>query len=89
MRESRTYGSGRGACHEMHVPTAKTSPPRIVCIWPRALPRSARLTYGYRAAHPSRPVRIVVVFPSGRRRQHCRSLANGTMVVARASWPAI
>ena len=22
MRESRTYGSGRGACHEMHVPTA-------------------------------------------------------------------
>ena len=20
MRESRTYGSGRGACHEMHVP---------------------------------------------------------------------
>ena len=24
MRESRTYGSGRGACHEMHVPTATT-----------------------------------------------------------------
>ena len=22
MRESRTYGSGRGARHEMHVPTA-------------------------------------------------------------------
>ena len=22
MRESRTYGSGRGACHETHVPTA-------------------------------------------------------------------
>src|SRR6187402_3682760 len=36
MRESRTYGSGRGACHETHVPTAtvvrgrdrdETSPP--------------------------------------------------------------
>ena len=27
MRESRTYGSGRGACHEMHVPTATT--PRV------------------------------------------------------------
>ena len=25
MRESRTYGSGRGACHETHVPTATTS----------------------------------------------------------------
>ena len=28
MRESRTYGSGRGACHEMHVPTA-TEAPRV------------------------------------------------------------
>ena len=27
MRESRTYGSGRGACHEMHVPTATA--PRV------------------------------------------------------------
>src|SRR4051812_10596874 len=26
MRESRTYGSGRGACHEMHVPTATWAP---------------------------------------------------------------
>src|SRR5512144_415396 len=25
MRESRTYGSGRGACHETHVPTATTA----------------------------------------------------------------
>ena len=25
MRESRTYGSGRGACHETHVPTATTT----------------------------------------------------------------
>src|SRR5262249_33271751 len=28
MRESRTYGSGRGACDETHVPTA-TTPPRV------------------------------------------------------------
>ena len=27
MRESRTYGSGRGACHEMHVPTATLHAP--------------------------------------------------------------
>src|SRR5262249_10364863 len=26
MRESRTYGSGRGACNETHVPTATASP---------------------------------------------------------------
>ena len=25
MRESRTYGSGRGACDETHVPTATTA----------------------------------------------------------------
>jgi hypothetical protein len=25
MRESRTYGSGRGACDETHVPTATAS----------------------------------------------------------------
>src|SRR4029077_14415497 len=28
MRESRTYGSGRGACDETHVPTA-TDAPRV------------------------------------------------------------
>ena len=26
MRESRTYGSGRGACDETHVPTATRTP---------------------------------------------------------------
>ena len=26
MRESRTYGSGRGACDETHVPTATKAP---------------------------------------------------------------
>ena len=30
MRESRTYGSGRGACHETHVPTA-TEAARLHC----------------------------------------------------------
>ena len=30
MRESRTYGSGRGACHEMHVPTATPAP---LTVW--------------------------------------------------------
>src|SRR5262249_14436440 len=29
MRESRTYGSVRGACDETHVPTA--TPPRVYC----------------------------------------------------------
>ena len=32
MRESRTYGSGRGACDEMHVPTA-TSPRHHHAAW--------------------------------------------------------
>ena len=30
MRESRTYGSGRGACHETHVPTATA--PRFITL---------------------------------------------------------
>src|SRR4029077_19847479 len=34
MRESRTYGSGRGACHEMHVPTA-TAPRVYHAAWRR------------------------------------------------------
>ena len=41
MRESRTYGSGRGACHETHVPTA--TPARVhhavggaAAAWPLA-----------------------------------------------------
>ena len=31
MRESRTYGSGRGACHEMHVPTATDGASSLRC----------------------------------------------------------
>ena len=30
MRESRTYGSGRGACDEMHVPTATCATTKLV-----------------------------------------------------------
>jgi hypothetical protein len=49
MRESRTYGSVRGACDETHVPTATVKreggselnfPAVNSCIWPWALPRS-------------------------------------------------
>ena len=31
MRESRTYGSGRGACHEMHVLSADCLANRQIC----------------------------------------------------------
>ena len=34
MRESRTYGSGRGACHEMHVPTATEEARVHAAAWP-------------------------------------------------------
>ena len=30
MRESRTYGSGRGACDETHVPTATCASRKLV-----------------------------------------------------------
>ena len=41
MRESRTYGSGRGACHETHVPTATAAREFITLLggavaWPIA-----------------------------------------------------
>jgi hypothetical protein len=45
MRESRTYGSVRGACDETHVPTATTSPPKAIsasrCVRWRASGRIA------------------------------------------------
>ena len=44
----------------------ETSPPRIFCIWPRALPRCRPCRALRRAqAYPSRPVRIIVGFPAG------------------------
>ena len=51
MRESRTYGSGRGACHEMHVPTATNAASSSRCsaarrLWPLAA----------RAQQPAMPV---------------------------------
>ena len=33
MRESRTYGSGRGACRETHVPTATCRTHRLHGVW--------------------------------------------------------
>ena len=41
MRESRTYGSGRGACHEMHVPTATDGASSSRCSAARRRGRSA------------------------------------------------
>ena len=71
MRESRTYGSGRGACHEMHVPTATaTREGGTAMKLPRrrqflhlaagaaALPAVSRIARAQ--AYPTRPVRIVV-----------------------------
>ena len=42
MRESRTYGSGRGACHETHVPTATTAASSSRCSAARRRGRSRR-----------------------------------------------
>ena len=48
MRESRTYGSGRGACHEMHVPTATASRLHHAAWWSRGsvAARGARAAAG-------------------------------------------
>ena len=53
MRESRTYGSGRGACHEMHVPTATVAPAKLV-----PTPAGGRL-YRRRSAQVRSSVRLV------------------------------
>ncbi len=45
MRESRTYGSGRGACHEMHVPTATDA----ALITKRTPHRAERALFGHSA----------------------------------------
>jgi tripartite-type tricarboxylate transporter receptor subunit TctC len=75
MRESRTYGSGRGACHEMHVPTATWDGRRVAMKFPHrrqflhlaasaaAAPAFSRIAMAQ--AYPSRPVRIIVGFPPG------------------------
>ena len=53
MRESRTYGSGRGACHEMHVPTATSgaSSSRCSAARRRVAARGARAAGRANAAH--------------------------------------
>ena len=53
MRESRTYGSGRGACHEMHVPTATSgaSSSRCSAARRRVAARGARAAGGADATH--------------------------------------
>jgi hypothetical protein len=61
MRESRTYGSGRGACDETRVPTA-TQPrvhhaaQRVATAWPFAAP----------AQEPGRTYRLGFLIPSPR-----------------------
>jgi hypothetical protein len=53
MRESRTYGSGRGACDETHVPTATCNLPcfRVndACYFDV---RDSKRPIGFSAANP-------------------------------------
>ena len=73
MRESRTYGSGRGACDETHVPTATSrrqfiSAPRRrgggVGRSRRARSTPAMPVIGFLAASPPDP-RLVAAFRGG------------------------
>ena len=57
MRESRTYGSGRGACHEMHVPTATSAASSSRCS-------AARRRRGRSRRARSRPAMPVIGFLS-------------------------
>src|SRR6516165_6669140 len=73
MRESRTYGSVRGACDETHVPTATVRKVQMKLSHRRqffrlaagaaALPALSH--FAWAQTYPTRPVRIVVGFPPG------------------------
>src|SRR5215470_5001864 len=74
MRESRTYGSVRGARDEIRVPTATGVRGETAMKLPRrnflhlatgaaALPAVSHIAWAQ--TYPTRPVRIVVGFPPG------------------------
>jgi tripartite-type tricarboxylate transporter receptor subunit TctC len=73
MRESRPYGSVRGACDETHVPTAtvkggsKEIPRRrFLHLAGDAAALTAVSRIAWAQAYPSRPVRVIVPFaPAG------------------------
>ena len=78
MRESRTYGSVRGARDEIRVPTAtvkggsRMKLPRRqfqhLAAGAGALPAVSR--FAFAQAYPSRPVRVIVpIAPAGARLQ--------------------
>ena len=80
MRESRTYGSGRGACHEMHVPTATTAR-----VHHAARRRGGAWPLAARAQQPERVRRIGVLMafacrrcarPRLASRRSCRDCSN-------------
>ena len=97
MRESRTYGSVRGACDETHVPTATPSrdggatmklPRRNflhLAAGAAALPAVSRVAWAQ--AYPSRPVRLIVAVRRRAAWSTCR--ASDRPMAVGAARPAI